>query len=66
MQDVPIYQNDTGSLPLVNTQNNVAYGHTKGAIQKIPTYEDVTSPLPLVSTIDAQYNVAYGCKQHHQ
>ena len=63
MQDVPIYQNDTGSLPLVNTQNNVAYGHTKGAI---PTYEDVTSPLPLVSTIDTQDNVAYGCKQHNQ
>ena len=67
-QDVPIYQNDIGPLSLVNTQNNVAYGHTNtitGAMQETPIYEDVTSPSPLVSTIDTQDNVAYGCKQHH-
>ena len=72
MQDIPTYQNDTGSSSragIINTQDNVAYGRTKtstigaGAAQDVSMYEEVTGPLPLVSTITIQNNVAYRCTQ---
>ena len=69
----PAYENvklsPSPSASAINTQDNVAYGHTKtitGAMQETPIYEDVTSPSPLVSTIDTQSNVAYGCTQRNQ
>ena len=68
-QDVPIiYQNDISLLPpaSINTQDNVAYGHTRisirgtGATQDVPTYQNDTGPLPPVCIISTQDNVAYG------
>jgi hypothetical protein len=64
----PAYENVTlsplPSVSAINTQDNVAYGHTKtstrraGATQDVPMYESVTGPLPIVSTIDTHDNVA--------
>jgi hypothetical protein len=56
------------SVSAINTQDNVAYGHTRPRIRRgdVPMYEDVTDPIPLVSTIDTQDNVAYGCTKHHK
>ena len=47
----------------INTQDNVAYGHTRtsirgaGATQNVPIYQNDIGPLPLINT---QNNVAYG------
>jgi hypothetical protein len=68
----PEYENITlsplPSVSAINTQDNVAYGHTRTSTRRgdVPMYEDVTDPLPLVSTIDTQDNVAYGCTKHHK
>jgi mannitol-specific phosphotransferase system IIBC component len=69
----PGYENVTlsplSSVSAINTQDNVAYGHTRtstrrgGVMQDVAMYESVIGPLPLVSTIDTQDNVAYGCTQ---
>jgi hypothetical protein len=66
----PGYENVTlspsPSVSAINTQDNVAYGHTRtstrraGVMQDVAMYESVTDPISLVSTID---NVAYGCTQ---
>jgi hypothetical protein len=47
------------SVSAINTQDNVAYGHTRtstrraaGVTQDVPMYESVTGPLPITSTID--------------
>jgi hypothetical protein len=61
--------NPLPSVSAINTQGNVAYGHTRtstrrvGATQDVPMYESVIDPMPLVSTIDTQDNVAYGYTQ---
>ena len=69
-QNESVYENATLSpLPsasAINTQDNVAYGHTRtstrgeGATQDVPTYQNDTGPLPPVCVISTQDNVAYG------
>ena len=63
----PAYENvklsPLPSASVINTQDNVAYGHTRtstrgaGATQNVPIYQNDIGPLPLVNT---QNNVAYG------
>ena len=66
----PVYGNvmlsPSISVSAINTQDNVAYGHTRtstrgpGITQDVPTYQNDTGPLPPVCVISTQDNVAYG------
>ena len=63
--DEQLSENVTDPLPSVNTQDNVAYGHTRIStkaeppMHDEPMYEDVAGPLSSVNAIDTQGNVAY-------